>query len=242
MNIRRIALYAAAGYFIALHAGALVVAAMVLIPGMKPGERTVQPREAWFHDETAAYQLRGDPLLPGGLIIFMGDSLVQGLPMRAIGRNAVNYGIGGETSAGLLDRIPRYGSLPRAQAIVIHIGANDVRHDADAAILARYAQILKALPAEPTVMCSALLPVDHHARRYWVGRSVNRVEALNQRIEALCAAHEAGFVSAWTALADDAGSLQADYHIGDGLHLSPAGNRVWVNVLRQALRAAQLRL
>lgn len=240
LSWKRLALIAAAGYVVALHLAVVAVVAMVLVPGWKPGERSSRPHEAWFHEEVMAYHLRGDPLLPDDRIVFMGDSLIQGLPVSALTERGVNYGIGGETGEGLHTRIPRYSSLERAAAILIHTGANDLRHAADATILDRYRRILAALPDGPTVLCSAILPVDQQSRWHWIGRSADRVSALNQAIETLCDEHGGRFFSAWAELSTPDGSLRTNYHIGDGLHLSAAGNRVWIDVLRPALRAAGL--
>ena len=46
-----------------------------------------------------------DLIVPAGSVVFIGDSITQGLPVSAIVANGINYGIGGDTTVGVLRRL-----------------------------------------------------------------------------------------------------------------------------------------
>jgi len=73
------------------------------------------------------YHKRMDGNVPEGSVIFIGDSITQGLCVSAIASPAVNYGIGSDTTVGILQRLPYYNSIKRASAVVLAIGINDIR-------------------------------------------------------------------------------------------------------------------
>ena len=56
--------------------------------------------------------------------MFLGDSHVQGLAVSSITPNAVNLGIGGNTTVGLIQRLQNLKSLQLARTVVIAIGYN----------------------------------------------------------------------------------------------------------------------
>ena len=65
-------------------------------------------------------------LRPNQTIVFIGDSIIQGLYVSAVTENGVNFGISGDTTAGVLERIDKYTILNKARAVVIAIGINDI--------------------------------------------------------------------------------------------------------------------
>lgn len=191
------------------------------------------------------YHQRMDDNVPGGAVIFIGDSITQGLAVAAVTPLAVNYGIGKDTTVGVLDRIPVYRSLARAEAIVLAIGVNDLRQRGNAEIVANFDSILEHLPSEVPVIISAILPVD---LRVWPEPDHNqRIQQINHELELLCSTHPTSlFVDSRTRLidaeqidtgqVDSAQNLAANHHIGDGIHLSAAGYTVWIDELRDGLQ------
>ena len=111
------------------------------------------------------YHKRMDGNVPDRAVIFIGDSLTQGLCVSAVAVPSVNYGIGSDTTVGVLQRLSEYRSIDRAAAVVIAIGINDLRRRSDAEILDNYETILARIPESIPVIASAVLPVDEPVRQ-----------------------------------------------------------------------------
>ena len=92
-------------------------------------------------------------------IIFIGDSHIQGLAVSAVAANAVNYGIGGDTSFGVMARLRVYKSLSSSKAVILAIGFNDFKYRSNAAIIDNVEQILTQLPNRTAVILCAISPV-----------------------------------------------------------------------------------
>jgi len=189
-----------------------------------------------FHYEMVKYHQRIDSTVPDDSVVFIGDSHTQGIAVTAIVDNAVNYGIAGDTTINVLSRLPNYHiSLGNAQLIVLQVGVNDLlRHRKPENVVEDFANILTSLPNKP-VLVIGLMPVDEKVERF---AGVNAdVTVLNQKIKTLVNERpHTTFLETATAVGDDTGNLQAKYHLGDGLHLSPAGNQVWMKLIRSALQ------
>lgn len=71
------------------------------------------------------YHKRMDGNVLTGSVIFFGDSITQGLCVSAVASHSVNYGIGSDTTFGVLERLKYYRSINRADVVVISIGVND---------------------------------------------------------------------------------------------------------------------
>jgi hypothetical protein len=67
-----------------------------------------------------------------------------------------------------------------------------------------------------------------------------RIRDLNAALKALCSGEaRCVFVDVAISLVDASGNLSAAFQDGDGVHLNSAGNRIWVDELRIAVRKAQ---
>ena len=183
-----------------------------------------------------AYHERSVEIVPKEAVVFIGDSIMQGLCVAAVSPKAVNYGIGGDTTAGVLHRLETYRpALDRASAVVIAIGVNDllVRRNQD--ILSSHARILGSLPGVPVVI-SSVLPVDESMSRDRLGWN-KRIVDLNHSLKRLALTDvRFEFVDNQSTFDRDSdGTLDAQCHIGDGLHLNSFGNGMWASNLRAAL-------
>lgn len=172
-----------------------------------------------------------------GRVIFLGDSITQGMDCTTLSTKALNLGIGGDTTAGLLRRLTDYPDLGYAEAIVLLVGINDCPFRDNAGVLANYRQILDALPPGPRLFVVEVLPIDQ--RMTGGCRSTAGLAALNSSLRALCSGR-CEFVPTWNALADPQGKLRAEYHEGDGIHLNEAGYRVLKELLKTRLQAPRL--
>ena len=183
------------------------------------------------------YHERMDGNVPDNAVIFIGDSITQGLAVSAVTPLAINYGIGKDTSVGVLQRIPLYRSLARAEAIVLAIGVNDLRQRSNDALVANFESILtQLLPSTVPVIVSSILPVD---TRVWPEPDHNdRIEQINAKLELLCLQYPtARFVNSSERLLDAEQNLAPHYHIGDGIHLSTAGYEQWIDALCESLNS-----
>lgn len=157
---------------------------------------------------------QADHLVPYGSVIFLGDSITQGLPpLSAV---SVNYGIPGQRSDQLLNALPVYSSVSRASAVVITIGTNDVLQGRTQGIEDRYRGILSKIPRHVRVILSAIPPM--------AARDTSSVVA-----------------AARNACAEDARCTFVPVpklDLVDGVHLSPSGYSRWSELLRAAMTQA----
>jgi lysophospholipase L1-like esterase len=182
------------------------------------------------------YHMRMDGNVPDKAVVFVGDSLVQGLYTDAVASPSVNFGIGGDTTIGVLGRLPAYGSLLRASTVVLAIGVNDLKFRDNGEIIQNFRRILQSLPPTLPLVCSGILPVVETNQP--PGRTTNeRVREINVALEALCTEHKrCVFVDIGSKLFDTRGNILMTFYEADGVHLNSAGNGIWIEELRVAVR------
>jgi lysophospholipase L1-like esterase len=191
--------------------------------------------EITIHYQTMlSHHRRMDDLVPAHAVIFIGDSITQSLAVATVAPNAVNYGIGSDTTLGVLNRLPLYRSLSRADVIVLQIGVNDLKRRGDEAIIANYKQILEHLPKQARVIVNAIHPVDEV---FWGGGGANRrIKHINLGFRRLADQNESWiYCDAGKQLSGKEGNLQSDFHIGDGVHLNAKGYRIWIEALKAVI-------
>ncbi|MDY0363066.1 MAG: GDSL-type esterase/lipase family protein [Desulforegulaceae bacterium] len=204
--------------------------------GYKLGVSTT-PELSSYYDRITTYHFRMDGNVPDGATLFIGDSITQGLATSAIANPSVNYGIGSDTTLGVLNRIRKYDSLNRADAVVLAIGLNDLSRRSDEKIVTNYKKILDSISEEIPVVVSAILPVDERVQR--VNSENKRISKVNKLLRDLSLKYDnVTFSDAGVSLRDSDNNLKSDFHVGDGVHLSSAGYQVWIRELRRALNNA----
>lgn len=183
------------------------------------------------------FHRRMDGNVPNGAVIFIGDSLTQGLCVSAVASPSVNYGIGNDTTVGVLNRLSEYPSIERAGAVVLAIGINDMERTPNEEIIENYRKIIEQMPKGVPVIVSAVLPIDEKARDQWFGRSRQRIMDLNADLARLTTQGSfLLFVDAGPLLLDKTGNLSDEYHDGDGVHLNSKGNAIWIGALKKGLQ------
>jgi len=204
--------------------------------GYKLGVSTT-PELSAYYDLITTYHFRMDGNVPEGASLFIGDSITQGLATSAIANLSVNYGIGTDTTLGVLNRVPKYKSLSRAGSVVLAIGVNDLRRRSNEEIVTNYKDILDSLPENIPVVVSAILPVDERVQG--VNFENKRISRVNKLLLELVGEYDnVTFSDAGKALRGLDNNLKLDFHVGDGVHLSSDGYQVWIRELRQALSNA----
>ncbi len=185
-----------------------------------------------YHNETLAFQLRIDRNLTGSYAIFFGDSHVQGLAVQELAIPSVNFGIGSDTTQGVLQRLPLYESIDDALLIYLAIGFNDLKDTADEDILQNFRVILESLPHNKVVALSLILPIDEE---FFIHTDVtnSRINQLNRSLEELQYAYSnVEVVMPGGKLVNHNGNLNRQYHIGDGIHLNSLGYAVMIDYLK----------
>lgn len=199
----------------------------------KLGTGLLNPAEiSAFYENMLGSHLQLDSSVEEGSVIFFGDSITQGLNVAAVTHPAINYGIGMDTSFGLLQRIPQYDSLAKASQFVVAIGVNDLIRTSrdDAGILENYRLILDSLPRSVPVIIQAIFPVDE---RLVTAGFNQRIRGLNASLKELAEQRKLVFLDLHEAATDAEGNLKAELHVGDGLHLSGAGYKLWIDALKK---------
>lgn len=178
--------------------------------------------------EMLAYHRAMDGSVPTGAVIFLGDSITQGLATTAIAPWSVNFGIGHLTARELAAHLDQYRSLERASAVFLMIGINDLAHRGGPRLESDLDALAAALPANKPLVWSAILPT-------WApGIDAGRIAAVNRAIATICGRRpgclyldtEPAFLAGGEAL------------LRDGLHPNDAGYAVWIGLLRSACATA----
>lgn len=223
-------------YVIVVHLVVLLLMLRIVQPQLGIWGPAGSPSAAEVHyTNMVDYHGRGDLALPPGRVVFLGDSLIQGLPVSSVTELGINYGIGSDDSIGLLERLDVYPSIESAAAVVVAMGSNDINHYDDLTFLANYEAVLDALPADVPVVCSAILPINEVAKENWLDLSNARIVSVNGELREMCEERGSLFSDATEVVLDDDGNLDSAFHVGDGLHLNAEGNERWITVLQSAL-------
>jgi len=176
---------------------------------------------------------------PRGPVV-LGDSITAGLYGPNLMAGALVLGMGRDRVADLRDRIPRYGFLTSAPAVVLAVGVNDLLADGDIEdIAAEYGQMLDELADIPGLWVSLVLPVTDRVGLNFPGMNNQKIDDFNRLIAKLCLDRpRCAVIDAGPDFRMVNGQVLEGLHEGDGLHLSRRGYEVWANALRKSLEPA----
>ncbi len=168
---------------------------------------------------------------------FIGDSIVSGLDVHSHFK-AKNLGIPGDTVARLSDAIQNYSNL-EGEFIVLAIGVNDIGERTET-IFTHYKTLIKNIPTSSTIFISSILPIDEDLyRQTWGMKKTNaQINKINKLLSSFSNASALHFYDTSKLLKNSEGSLRGDCHLGDGLHLSALGYKIWAKSLEEGLRLA----
>lgn len=181
-----------------------------------------------YYYKLLAIQERQDLQVVPGSTIMIGDSITQGL----IYPRFINYGIGSDTSYGVLSRLGKYKSLTDAEKIILMIGVNDLKRRSDEEILKNYQKIIDQISNDKLVVFS-ILPVNEEVVSKNPKMSNTRIKKINMELADLCNKNSVQFIDLSGYFIDENGYLDSKYHVGDGIHLNQAGYDIWVKYLDQ---------
>jgi lysophospholipase L1-like esterase len=230
---------AGAGYVVLLHVLLVVLILktnFLLLAGKTLG---LIPPEEWTLQFYAAIlaQAEQDARLPPASVILLGDSIIAELNPQEVADDAVNFGLGGDTTNTLYRRLAVLHSIVRSRVVIVEVGVNDLKYRAIGPIVSDYRKVLGRLAAVPRVVVMSVLPVDPagQAARERPYLQNQTIETLNRGLHILCRQQmNCHFLDAWPAIA----ASQSNIFGSDGWHLSDAGRHVLAGLMRNALTSS----
>ena len=184
-----------------------------------------------YQRNVLAFQLRQQPFIQKNSVHLLGDSHIQGLYLNDFCPKAVNLGIGGDTTSGLLARLPYYSSIQSASAVVLLIGYNDLPYRSNIQIIEQYQQVLAKLAPHTKKLLVAIPPP---ASTFTNFEAAQRVQQLNVELKKLAeGSSQLEFIAGtWQTMPVEAADKLL---LTDGIHLAESGYDVLRSQLRQAL-------
>lgn len=189
----------------------------------------------YFVESTHAFYKRQDGQLSQKSVLFVGDSMIQGLAVSEVYPDSINFGIGTDTIEGVDRRIDEYQVVGNIDCLVIHVGVNDLLFGQSpaSAINDMYA-LLSGLDSLPRVFVGELLPVkkvkpklEHVAPKILEFNTLLAFEIEKFSNVTLIKQHD-------VFLNEDGNARKSDY-VNDGLHLSTKGNLKWAKHIKSQL-------
>jgi lysophospholipase L1-like esterase len=188
-----------------------------------------------YYQNMLAVHSRMDKNLSPGNAVFFGDSIMKGLSVSSVYNPSVNFGIGHDTTEGLLKRLKYFSSLSKSKIIVIAIGVNDINKRPIKEIKKILSGIINFLPQSVPILLAEVLPVDESTGTQFNDYN-SRIQELNQRIGGICDSRSNIYCLRPNQLfSGHDGNLEKQYHDGDGLHLSPNGYKLWARGLKKKI-------
>lgn len=171
-------------------------------------------------------------------IVFLGNSITDGGEFQELLNmpNVKNRGISSDVISGVEKRTAQV-MLGKPKKLFLLIGINDVSHNLTVKQLAtKYERLVKnirMLSPSTEVYLQSVMPVNNDFKRYksLVGKE-KTIKAFNKEIERIAKANGCTFIDLTPALADPStGKLRRNF-TNDGLHLTGAGYKAWMNVVK----------
>jgi lysophospholipase L1-like esterase len=202
------------------------------LPGAGPVRRADWFKKTWRDRRTSfAATAQQDQ----GSIVFLGDSITQGWGDKLVpsfaGLHVSNRGVSGDTSRGVLIRLPEDVLSLNPRAVVLLIGTNDLEEGATPEVIAGNVKlIIDSLrqhdPQTPIVLC-AVFPSSATKKR-----PVEQIKRLNQLYRAVIRDQsQATYLDTWTLFANAQGDAKLD-EFPDLLHPNAIGYAKWTGALK----------
>lgn len=226
-----------------------------LIPGTGfPGLDDYRSRQAAFYSDDygqrSRYRSHNEALLQQDRdpqVVFFGDSITDGwdLAQSFPGKNYINRGIGGQTTAQMLVRFRQDVLNLRPQVVVILAGTNDIAGNTGPVSNLDIEENIMTLTELATlhgirVVISSVLPVhdaNPDSQDLYAQRPRERLIALNHWLKSWSAAQGFVWLDYATPMTDASGKLIARYS-DDGLPPNAEGYRVMAPLAESAVQAA----
>lgn len=210
----------------------LLASAILLLSVGASAQSPAVVMERDFYWSALRTQLTNERFIPVGTPLVIGDSRIQGIDFYPR-VNVVNYGITGDTSAGMLNRLKKYAKP--TGPVFLAGGVNDIGFGSqyDRAIVENYEKMFAEAPRGVQIFVMGIFPV---IERDWPGYG-SRIKTINKKLRKSCQRRRGcEYVDLWSELANPMGSARPEYMAKDGIHLNEAGATVVVNAVAKALQ------
>jgi hypothetical protein len=213
----------------------LVVAALFFLWGAAFGTMHIFPYNLWKasgmrSDPDAVYRhqraLFFDHFHQNADIATVGDSITADVSWQEVfpGLSIANRGIKGDTTSGVLGRIPGILAV-HPKLVVLLVGTNDVvTDDTVPQIFARYQRIVAALTPHAKVVLVSVMPCGAVLKT--CKDTMPKINALNASIKTIPGAQ---FLDLTPTLSE--GGVMKPAYTYDGVHLTVAGFESWKSAL-----------
>lgn len=172
-----------------------------------------------------------------GSVVMLGDSLTATAEWAEFfpGTPIINRGVNGDTTHSVLERVRSY--LPGGpSSVFLLVGINDLNMGYSVAETSdRYAKIVAVVRSESPhtrLFLQAVMPCLRTKGRL---ATLEAIEDLNTRIEAIARSNSATFIDSYSAFLSASGLPEPTFFLDDGLHLSTRGYHQWIRVLSDYL-------
>ena len=168
-----------------------------------------------------------------GQCLFIGDSLIEffNWQKRFPDREIYNFGSAGETTEGLLARLPNIiRRFKSPDLVMIMTGTNNLAME-DYGFLITYERIIDFLLIncpKTTIVITSLLPV----QLYFLGEAVLRI---NNHLQDIARKKNVVFLDLYPIFLEQDGKPIRDYFETDGVHLSQAGYETWARAVEDTV-------
>jgi lysophospholipase L1-like esterase len=186
----------------------------------------------------------------GADVVFMGDSITDawGRGQYATtapffpGKNYVNRGISGQTTAQMLLRFYPDVVAHKPKAVVFLAGTNDIAGNLGPVSLESIENNLAAMADiaranNIRVVMASVMPVCDYHRPQTAQRPPEKIKELHAWIRATAEKNHYTYLDYYTPMLDDKGFLKAEL-TGDGLHPNAAGYQIMAPLAEQAIAKA----
>jgi len=180
-------------------------------------------------------------------VVFFGDSItdIWPIPKYFPGKPYVNRGIGGQTTAQMLNRFRADVINLQPSAVVILAGTNDIAGNTGPISLedieANYASLAELATAHHIrVIFSSVLPVHNYTPEsinLFAQRSPEKIRELNRWMREYCVSNGCVYLDYFSAMVDPAGLLKKNL-AEDGLHPNADGYAIMAPLAGAAIQKA----
>lgn len=175
-------------------------------------------------------------------LILIGDSMMAYFPTKAFNleENLLNFGIPGDTTIGVLNRVHQVIKL-KPKYVILNIGLNDfvltnLSHEESLEnILDIRHQILEGCP-DTLVYVTSLTPInqkDFKDQTYLLNRDPQDAVDLNNMLKDKI--DDQFFINIYDELIDDQKDLKFAY-TRDGIHLNQKGYQIYLKMIKEILK------
>lgn len=185
-----------------------------------------------YYIKANSYYKRMSGNLENDTNIFLGDSITEGLNVSAVKPKSVNFGIGGDTTKGIIDRIDDY-KIKDSQDIYLLIGINDLQFRKNEDVINNYNEIFSKLNKNNLYLTS-IMPLSKDYQDRNKDFSNERIILINKNLKQICEKNpKCKYIDIYEKLLDKNGFLDQKYHIGDGIHLNTSGYNLWISEIKK---------